>query len=465
MSSTVSRIPSDVNQIDEFDTLDDYSLLDILEYLELGDLASFASLSSRVHQIIWDFNLLSKYNIKNATVRIESLTDSKLHATYAPIGQTFAYGNICVGLDCIRATLKLFCSIFDHLLFVVDNDRPTTNQMQELIHDANYYCSTVPQQVIIRNVSDFFEMFTASNATSVTIVYPEKDENLMIDVHFPRLQELSIQINEIFAIKNHLPHLKHFELLDKSCGHFDLRTFAEKNPQITSVKLDLCEGLNNLQEVNEIFPNLESLFYRPKKNTAGLEPVRSGNAVESIRFRNVKRYTVVLLGHHFMLSAEFSIGSLRNYLSELSSIQFDQLESLTYITSASFGSNVQMNFVAQYKHAKCLDYSSYFLTYENVWQLISALPNLAEITFEPDRNAPNHAEFLRLMEETNLEIIRVCINAHLFDEFHELALPVEWILFKEENRTLYTTILTFKRKMSSVGCISDLHHLLVSTKK
>lgn len=132
----------------------------------------------------------------------------------------------------------------------------------------NRYCAGVPQKVHIINGKGSIGDFEAQHVTGLTIIHPDKFTAFSIRAQFPRLTELSVRIDGLFAINEHLPHLKHFELLDAACGRFDLPAFAVRNPRNRSVKLDLCAGLGNVELVAEMFPHLESFHYAPKQISA-----------------------------------------------------------------------------------------------------------------------------------------------------------------------------------------------------
>lgn len=157
----------------------------------------------------------------------------------------------------------------------------------------------------------------------------------------------------------------------------------------------------NLQEVNEIFPELRSLYYRSKR-VLNVEQ-RNGtdkdiDAIEIVRFQNVESYMIDLLGYDCDDdNRSFCADTLA---AKLSSIGFDRLASLGYLTLEGFNINSsdQIDFVAQYKDIKRLNFSSYEMSFEEVKYLVDELPNLEEITIRPSRGME---EFVKFMTETN----------------------------------------------------------------
>lgn len=291
-------MPRGSPEMDVFESLDDYSLLSILDHISgFGDLATVASLSPRAHQLIRHYNLMSHYNISNATLLIEIKGMERTQGLkYRPVGK-WNFEMLCSSHDQLLATLKVFCPMFGQLDIKLLYIQPHDNFTLTVVDHINRYCSTVPQQFTLTATRHRVQQFTAPHVHSVEIISPELLTNFSIAEHFPNVQELYIHNHDYFSTTEHLPHLRHLDVADDFCGHFNVRAFAEKNPQITSVKLDLCEGLDILQEVNEVFPRLVSLYYRLKRDTVGVMPLRgehekSGRPV--VHFRRVKSFTIDL---------------------------------------------------------------------------------------------------------------------------------------------------------------------------
>lgn len=66
------------------------------------------------------------------------------------------------------------------------------------------------------------------------------------------------------------------------------------NPQIYAADVELCQGLRSLQELNAFFPNMKSLYYRPKNET----DLRQPNDHQAVHFANVKSYTIDLTDYY-----------------------------------------------------------------------------------------------------------------------------------------------------------------------
>lgn len=438
-----SRLPLNVTEADVFDTLDDYSLLDILERLTSADMVTIASVSRRVSRLIWDYKLIPGLGKENPLVRLSisaQYTTLLFPTTSTELGWTTSF----IEPDHIFAALRAFCQFFGQLDFDLDYyTRRSIDFTRQAVDHVNRHCVTVPQKMTIMQAIDSIGMFTAQHVASVTIHSPEKLGNFSFHEHFPRVQRLSILINKPFGIGERLPHLQHLELLDSSCGHFDVDTFAKWNPHIRSAKLDLCEGLHNVQLVNEAFPELMTFHYKPKWN-AGYGVLRAPDeeeeAAQSVHFRNVKSYTIDLLDYE---RQQRDLAAYAKAVDQFASITFDGLQSLEYITLMGNRSAVDpVEFIGQYKGVTRLDFSTCEVSYGDVRRLIDALPNLREIKIRPN---DDREQYLRLMAETGLETIRVRVNAESMDEFQRYTLPAKWYLQTPEYTPLRFRILTFKR--------------------
>lgn len=389
-------------------------------------------------------------SLTNATVRIRLTNDGLPVAEILSAENEESDKRLCTGLDEIRAMLEAFCLTFDRLglEFKPLSGYDIKPIIQTLVGYANRYCSTVPQYFVLernQSVDHTIGEFTAKNVLSVQIDRPEQLANFSINRQFPRVERLYIEVSEPYAIDEHLPHLEHFVVNRyNTCENFDFATFAAANPQIGNLWLVLCEGIQHLRELNELWPNLAELYYVPS-GLRGNAP--TPNATGEVRFANVKRYTINL-----RQTSAYEHTPITN--SYLSSVRFDRLESLTYITSDDKNHEAQLAFVGQYKEVRSLDYHSYELSYEDAARLVGSLPNLKEFTFKPNGTNAEiacHEGALRLMTDTNLETIRLWTNNKILETIRSLKLPDKWVLVLHENDSNYElvsvlfTIVTFTR--------------------
>lgn len=426
---------------DPFNTLDDYSLVNILEKLNQHDLTTVGSIYPRVRQLIAEFGILPESSMKESRLLIIIGLRKLPDAHYYPMAESDEATKLCTGFECILNTLKVYCYVFNQLDITLNYAAQFNSSLAQRVVDyASDYCSTTVQKVQVQNVGDSIAKFTASSASIVDIHRPEKLKQFSISRSFPRVERLSIRIDNAFAIAEHLPHLKHLELVDKSCENFDLKAFAAMNPQVNSVKLDLCNGIDSLREVNAIFPHLEALHYAPRIIVRLDEPLRRTIDTDNIvRFRNVKNYTIGLAGDFDKLFHLYQFPLLQ-------SIHFDQLESLKYISLGSiYGKPESLDFVTQYTQLRSLDCSSYGMSYDEVWRLVLSMPSLRKLTFRPRRDLTYRVDILRMMAETDLETIRVWMDGDVAT-LRNATLPDRWVLSPVQPRISYSTALTFTRK-------------------
>lgn len=435
-------MPFAANQIDAFEEMDDYSLFYIIEWLDSIELISVAAASPRVRGMIWNYNLTPEIR---ASVEI-STTDNSLVLEVVEEGEIKSV-TLSTNYDDVLDTLRALCPMFAHLDLILDFISQQNNEaVIRVIDYVNDYCSEVPKIMAIKEAKDSIGEFTARNVTSLRLEYPKKLRVSWINDHFPDVEEITVKTDDFFAIREHLPSLKHLELLDNHCDRFNLAAFAEMNPRMGSLKLDRCEGLFNLQQVNEMFPDLVSLHYRPIKYS-GFEvlrvPSNIENAVQSVRFRNVTDYTIDV---SVLFHKEYDVDVIDNTLARLSLIQFDQLKTLKFVSKGYFlRIDEELSFVSQFVDIINLDYSSRILPYAKALRLVAALPKLKEIAFRPDNYSSNQNWFLQLMTETDLETIHAMVCSSLATRFRAFSLPELWRLHSEKDIVADYKLLTFKR--------------------
>lgn len=387
-------------------------------------------------------------DLRNATLRIElSANQLSKKVLHLPARKGARYVEMFAGHEVVLATLKTSCFAVGRLHLLLDYNQPLNgDKVREVVDYVNRHCAAVPQKWHILSAKGSVVEFTAFNVTSVNIRHPERLNNFAINARFPALAELSMRIDAPFAINEHLPHLKHFELLDRACGRFDLRTFAALNPQIRSAKLDLCEGMDRLYEVNAVFPHLEALHYSPRIFRTAIQLSHTPQwslpkqQHKMVRFPKVTSFTVGLFGDFDQLFHDHNFATLQ-------SVQFDRLDALKYISSYSiYGSSGTIDFVGQHKELKSLDCSSYGIAYEEVWRLVRSLANLKVIIMRPNEEHEHQENVLRLMAETHLMGIRVWIDDAAADGLRNVTLPGQWTLESDQPKSVQSTALTFTRK-------------------
>lgn len=100
------------------------------------------------------------------------------------------------------------------------------------------------------------------------------------------------------------------------------------------------------------------------------------------------------------------------------------------MTLENFYSDGQMELVLQYNGVTSLEHWYCGMSYADIWRLVDAMPNLEELAVRPNEHFTEHGEFVRLMQDTNLESIGVIVDEPYLDEFRGLTLPEHWFLDK-----------------------------------
>lgn len=407
--------------------------MNVLDFVSVGDLAAIASMSDRNRQLIVDHYLTE---INNATLQIIiANAGQNSRAYYLPANKTSAETiHLCDGHDQLLVTLQALCPVFAKLDITFDFhyefQQTLTEQVAQIV---NAHCAEVPQRVAIRTAGRSTRAFSFENVTSVWLKVAQDFVHFAVDKHFPRVEQLALDIYDRFTLKQHLPHLRHFEVDEIARGQFDLRTFGELNPHIRSIRLATGGLLDTMHEVNELFPNLEALHYRPRPPpiesifSAFLgRPAAPANAVRPVRFRHVRRYTLDV-------STLYGLGAFDEYVStnlaksKLSTIEFDRLEHLEFISQTTNHLQDQLSFITRYRSLRSLGFSSFVMSHAIVVRVVGSLPHLKAIKLSCKNTGV--ADVLQLMNGNNqLETIHVLVldGESGRQRFLDATLPGQW---------------------------------------
>lgn len=365
----------------------------------------------------------SAYNTKLRVYVTEKHARNEVY--YLRDGVDDNYSELCPGKECMFAALTVICPISSDLeIILAYNKRFDTVLTHEVSSYVNTHCAGASQTVQMFGVSDSVGKFQFPHVKSVSIKYPECFRHFYLATSFPRVEQLAINIHDRYTIAQHLPSLTHFQLHDLTCGHFDLKAFGGKNPQIRSVDLELCSQVENFDEVNESFPALESLQLKLKRELPNMvgptrSPVRqqigsavssffgrpSRDPVEMVRFRNVTKFDLDVTHLYGYIYGRPNFDNFEK--DGLTAIQFDRLESFRYFSDAHFNYDNQIDFVARYKNVTSMDFGGIELRSEEMTRLVDLLPRLKEITLLcVDTDPVNVAQF---MQATRLEVVRIVV--------------------------------------------------------
>lgn len=256
--SVITETSIGLNQPTLFDIMDDYSLLGILDRLAFGDLANIGASSQRCQQLIIHHYLNHKYRLNGANVAIILYSRNKdVRISYANNNSSYS---LSTGFNEMLSTLKAFCHIFNALTITHDfSDYGDKSLMEQVSQTTNNYCSEIPQTINIDMVSENTQ-FTFAHAANVDVRSPERHSADELNRIFPQVENLKIHIYESFKLDQYFPHLRHFEAVEVHHGLFDLGTFGKHNPQLRSI--NIAVSYNQLQQVNSMFPKIETLNIR-----------------------------------------------------------------------------------------------------------------------------------------------------------------------------------------------------------
>lgn len=269
-------IPIDQKHYDALtiNQLDDYSLLDIFDFLSIAELASVAQLSPRYYNLIME-HLVPKYGLNGAKVYI-SLAEwgQYTHMQYTRSSKNSAAIKLSSGHRETFEVLKIFCHLFTRVSIKLSYQFRFNYELTEtLAHHVNNYCpANAPQNINVYAVRNSGLNFTFEHMTNVRIQHLDFWERVKLNNVFPQMDSLMLGASSKVTIKEHFTNLKSFELYEFECGLFDWKAFAEKNPEIRRIKLDLNWETECLHQVTDLLPKLETLNVNMKSSSAARRP-------------------------------------------------------------------------------------------------------------------------------------------------------------------------------------------------
>lgn len=428
-----------------FDLTDDYSLLGICEWLDFADLANIAVLNPRLHHLVERYFITSKYEDAEIVITVTT-KDNETQIYQGKTGRKKRFSQLATGHTAMFSALEAFCHMFGHISITM-YDVYDINLIQEIANSVNSYCSN-PTKVIGMTLNQKIVDFKFENVTMVKLKKLDRKNADAFNDCFPGMEGLQIDIKQDLTIDSLLPTLKHFELKQNNFGEFNMTTFAEKNPQITSLTVEYPWMPHQLQQLDEIFPNLKSLHihalpdeYIPEKkketktiwtrfksmfgaNNKQPEP----KPLNTIQFRNVKKFDLDL-------DDLYTISQRRPGYdvwveNRLPKIQFDHLTSFRLKTRhSSFSVPGQIDLILKNTELTDVEFV-YRLTYDQMVQFVDGLPKLKSFAV--------HCQFqqtvddiLRFMAmETNLDTMNIYVCSEFDRQFKEMStMPGDWYLY------------------------------------
>lgn len=418
--------------------MDDFSLLNIFDHLDFGDLANVAAIGPRYQQLIVDHYMIPAYKLPGKTVKILlSGRDESTGVSIYPSITTL----LANGYSETLSTIISCCHLFSNLIIISDYIYPVKNDfVQNVSYAVNSFCRNTPLEISMEmSWRQKDKKFTFENATIVTLNIPEHGAVTDLNVYFPRMKVLKITVITSYTLNEHFPHLEQLSLCESDNGKFNLQTFGTQNPQIRRLRIRFDWDINHLDQMNNLFPQLEELHIditkRPQQTgilgkLSNLLSIFGKKPVSSVHFRKVKSFT--LETGRFDYNDWVQNGRL--------TLQFDELESFRVITYSRTYVNEQINLIAQYKEVTTVDFSSIRLTYEEMRRLLEVLPNLKAITVKCELSRTVD-DILRLMtEESRLDVITAMVDENKRQIFLGMAsLPGNWSTTKKsETKTSLT---------------------------
>lgn len=411
-----------------FDFMDDFSLLNIFDFLEFGDLANIATLGQRYEQLVAHHYFAPKYGLVESFAHISlSNFDTETRATYTNANKPHSPNLYTIGYDRLFSVLKVFCSKFSHITIATNYILHNIDATRKVANTINDYCPNTPQTIKMDLPPSTVNLnFTFNNATDINIHFAGYPAHYGHEIEriFPHMTSLSIDIHAGYNLNHYFPHLKGVSVREDNNGQFNWKTFARRNPQIRSVRLKFDWDIEHLEQINHIFPILESLHidlkFRKEERKDGLVANVSkwwnafnAKPLESIHFKNVKHFTMDISYYHN-----------ERLLDGASSIQFDRLESFKLITRSDQFIEEAIDVITQNAELKRVDVGSHILTAAQTVRLVNGLPKLEEITLKCSRDTQVD-DLLGRLNGFNVGTVILCFGRDMNDT-RAISSPDGW---------------------------------------
>lgn len=244
------------------------------------------------------------------------------------------------------------------------------------------------------------------------------------------MQNLLVYVADKLKLDQNYPNLIHFEL-GKPIRAARLEAFLELNPQLQSLKSPMLCNPNELQRVNELLPNLQSvgIVYKTEEDALA-------NGV--IHFKNAKKFSLNLL--------RIEADNTANIQNTLSLIKFDHLQAFELMAGTNSMTVAFKKFlfdlIAQHSLLTNLEFEWFDLTADELMRLVKPMHHLESLKLSCT-SSTNISEIQKFLSEA-LDVKKITIFTDINGprKCHRFELPPQWkVIGEEPNDLVYHRIL------------------------
>lgn len=318
------------------------------------------------------------------------------------------------GLTEIISTLQSFCHQADNVILTTHYmDEFNAEDVEQVATAINRYCSNATQTIDIGLPWEHKALgFRFTGAKTVYIWRPQRYTGMELETLFPAMETLGIDISTKYSLKHRFASLKSLKVKEKYSGNFDLKSFAKYNPHLRGLTLAFEWDIDYLHQVNELFPDLQSLDIKIRDPirgavTDGLLKVYGyvksffKKPANKIHLKTVKNFAIDIDKYHGDLVA-----------SRITSIEFDQLDSFKMVHPKSNLNPMLFDMIVKNHELISVDFTPTQLTNQEIGQFVDTLHRLEQCTFVC-YTMTRAVEVLDLLEKTNVERVNLIVDGKL----------------------------------------------------
>lgn len=395
------------------------------DWLDFENLLTVSEKDDRFKRLIRDHFLRNQYQLHDRTICIANDPNN-----FFPDEYCFLINNHGTALKFLRN----FGDLVSKLNII--GYGITQDQINEIGNHINTHCSQSLTELTLEKIKENpIAQWTNVFPKLESLYFQKTKETKQLRIHtiFPNLKRFEIERDQrsSFAFLGHnFPQLEHFKLdagLMTENPH--LKGALLLNPQLKSFHTDSRFDTKFIQFINKHLPHLLSL---------GIEYTSFGDSEvdETVHFEHVRDFTLNV----------FNMPPNKIFILRL--FGFKQLETIEL--NCRILNEKLMEFIKQQKQLKTMKLVGPNPTYDDLVDLIQALPQLKEIHLPWVNADVSEGVVGILMNETPIEILSLELSSQNRDKLM-VALPNNWRLVNDE-RTRYDHFLTFERVKGESFC-------------
>lgn len=313
--------------------------------------------------------------LRGADVEVKVANADNSYMAYTPFNSSAEPTPFITDRSYLVPAIQQHCNLFGSLSISIENDDDGLCDL--LARYVNSYCPRYIRQSFTAKAKTLRSRHAFQRITDLTLYNPDEARDLDLHFMFPNVERVKLHLQKSYRIKGRLPKLADVEIYQKSRNLIYLNSLAVYAPEIRSIRIDVWWDPRYLQEINELFPQLESLHISYRDDGTRKPPKRSlfdwFRTKSRLHFRNVRHFAVDFY--------DFS-GPFEGCVENLASITFAGLESMEYIASSRDLSSTDkiVDLITRTKAMTSVAVNAHTFRHSQLVKLLDRLPKLKHLT-------------------------------------------------------------------------------------